>query len=356
MATSLCFFGAGASVPFGIPTMAGLLQGLEERLETGVLPGLSMYRDIKLKLQNYMPFDIEALIRVLDTILAGDAKAPLLDPSIHYFSDWGNSFESMTKFKEEQAFRNKDEAESLLTEIKGYIAEACSPKTTPFDIHQAFFQKVLFNLSHDHTVDIQSNRPSGINYQIFTTNYDLIIESYFRSKRLAYECGQGPNGMLEIDRRENPDLYGHNIQRFQIYKLHGSVNWYVGENGALQWGSEPAIPGGAKLMADPVERELMIYPAAQKYTFREPFYDMFHHLKQTLLSSDICYVIGYSFRDDDILGLFHDALAARNNLTLCLIDPDADNIFQRSFAEFDKRVYLITREFSAESVEGLPSR
>lgn len=353
MPTSLCFFGAGASVPFGIPTMARLVDQLEERLASEYSPCVVLYREIKSKLQDYTPFDIEALIRVLDAILAGDAKAPLHDPSIHYFSDWGTSFETMTKYKQEHASRNKADAEALLSEVKRFIAEACSPKTRPFEIHQAFFQEVLGKLGHNHSVGLQSNNPTAINYQIFTTNYDLVIESYFHDKSLPYECGQGQNAKLDIKQHANSDLYGKNISHFQIYKLHGSVNWYVGENGALQWGTTAAIPGESTLMGAPVERELMIYPAAQKYTFREPFYDMFHHLKQSLLNHDTCYIIGYSFRDDDILGVFHDALDAQNALHLCLIDPDAEDIVRRSFAGYDRRVHIIAMEFSTESVRSL---
>ena len=75
-------------------------------------------------------------------------------------------------------------------------------------------------------------------------------------------------------------------------------------------------------------KELMIYPAQQKYSFREPFYDMFHYLKRRLVEpmNRQCYVVGYSFRDDDILGLFHDALDQNQGLQVVLLDPEAETV------------------------------
>ena len=148
-----------------------------------------------------------------------------------------------------------------------------------------------------------------VRYPIFTTNYDPILEAYCKSRNFLYASGELLNGRLDIS-SSNDKLYSMNENAFHIYKLHGSINWYVGEDGQMHWVSAPVQPGTRTFLGDKVQREMLIYPTQQKYTFREPFYTMFHHLKRCLASQDYdrCYIVGYSFRDDDILGMFHDSL------------------------------------------------
>ena len=72
------------------------------------------------------------------------------------------------------------------------------------------------------------------------------------------------------------------------------------------------------------------------------------HLKQILANdrTDHCYVIGYSFRDEDILGLFLDAFRLNPNLHLSLMDPDADRIASEKFGDFIDRVQKFNGGFS----------
>ncbi|GAG14308.1 unnamed protein product [marine sediment metagenome] len=62
-----------------------------------------------------------------------------------------------------------------------------------------------------------------------------------------------------------------------------------------------------------------------------------------------CYVVGYSFRDEDILGLFQDAMMMNRQLYLILIDPMAETIAQEKFSEYGERVYRISEAFTEEA-------
>ena len=353
MARSICFTGAGASVPFGVPSMAEMVEQLERELERDAPLHLPLFRDIKSKLQHYESFDIEALITVLQDMIAKDPARVLAHPSVHYVSTWDLGFQRMTELASENAERNRTSAEDLLSEIKQFVARLCSIKEPRFEVYEALFQEALFKEGYDLRTDLSQDSPSGLNYQVFTTNYDPVIEAFFDAKRLPYECGEGQNRLLDLS-NSNPALYGSDVSRFQIYKLHGSVNWYRAEDGRLRWGTTAAESGSQTLRGDQVVSELMIYPATQKYTFREPFYSMFHHLKECLQRSETCYVIGYSFRDEDILGLFHDAMDLNDRLRLCLIDPKADAIVRAKFFGYSPRIDKIPTEFSVESTRSLP--
>ena len=84
----LIFIGAGGSVPFGIPTMSELVKAFEEKLDKKPLALRNFYEDLKNRLVNYQDYDIEALITVLQDVIALD-QVPmnvLSQPSIHYFT------------------------------------------------------------------------------------------------------------------------------------------------------------------------------------------------------------------------------------------------------------------------------
>jgi hypothetical protein len=121
----------------------------------------------------------------------------------------------------------------------------------------------------------------------------------------------------------------------------------------MRWLTEATRPGKTTLLGDQVVKELLIYPAFEKYTFREPFYTMFHYLKNTLGHCDACYVVGYSFRDDDILGLFHDSMELNNKLELYIIDMNAPKIAKEKFQDLMGRVHQIPMEFSVQAARNL---
>ena len=80
---------------------------------------------------------------------------------------------------------------------------------------------------------------------------------------------------------------------------------------------------------------------------------MCHRLKERLQRCETCYVVGYSFRDDDILGLFRDAMDLNDGLRLCVIDPNADAIVRTKFYGYRERIKAIPMVFSVEAVREL---
>lgn len=68
---------------------------------------------------------------------------------------------------------------------------------------------------------------------------------------------------------------------------------------------------------------------------------------------DRCYVVGYSFRDDDILGLFLDALELNTALQILVIDPEAQKIVNNRFERFQARIKLIDKGVSTHAAASL---
>ena len=98
---------------------------------------------------------------------------------------------------------------------------------------------------------------------------------------------------------------------------------------------------------------MLIFPMRDWYTFREPYYPLFHALKAKLLERRHCYVVGYSFRDEDILGLFLDAAGLNKNLTFCLVDPSAKVIAHTKLTKIQKRVAIVPYELKDERTSAM---
>ena len=276
------------------------------------------------------------------------AEAIFNDPSLHFYTP--NDFQTFASSVQSLGQRYCNEAKQILEDLKTFIAESCNFMDTPFELYTELFGKgIKYDFNYEQ--ELKSQR-RDIENCIFTTNYDLVLEAYCNHLRLDYENGETHGGILDID-NSNARLYQSGYRVHQIHKLHGSINWYVDEKGFMRWISEPVTTGKRTSLGHKVAKELLLYPATFKYTFREPFYTMFHHLKDCLLEGRVCYVVGYSFRDDDILGIFHDALAKNQNLHLVLIDPVANVIKDERFSEFVDKIQCISEPFNMNAVEQL---
>ena len=75
MSNFIVFLGAGASATAGIPTMSQMVEEFEVDLRNRLSPLLSLYDGIKMRLKDYLNFDIEALITVLQDIIEVDQEA-----------------------------------------------------------------------------------------------------------------------------------------------------------------------------------------------------------------------------------------------------------------------------------------
>lgn len=354
VAEFVVFIGAGASEPFGVPTMQQMVEQFEATLRNKISPQLPLFDEIKSKLRDYRVFDIEALITVLQDIVDID-KALFREfnrPSLHYLSTWATAFTQMLKYTRDDAARNCSQAKQLLNEVKSFVADACSIKIDQYEIYDEFFSTVYEKYGYHYRQDLESQDEVRYNCIIFTTNYDRVLEAY-RHRMVDSYCGESERQLLSIQNKDDPRLYSPTSHLFQIHKLHGSINWYIDQKDRPCWSTEAIEAGKTTPLGDKIVRELLIYPVAEKYTFREPFYAMFHHLKDMLTMCKDCYVVGYSFRDDDILGLFYDAFALNNKLHLYLIDPNANRIRSETFSSYMHRITPIHDKFSVNSSKRL---
>lgn len=350
MSDYVFFLGAGASKPFGIPTMTEMVDDFEAKTKEPHYGLGYVVQEIKHRLRDYQTFDIEALITVLQDVAnySTVSEAIFKHPSLHFFTP--TDYRTFVSSVETLGKQYHNEANQILADVKDFVVESCNLMYKPFEIYLELFSNAMKENNYRRSVD--KGRPD-IRNCIFMTNYDLALEAYCTHFGINYENGETPRGRVLNIGTSNPGLYQRGQNAHQIYKLHGSINWYADQSNIMRWSSEPVKTGRTLALGQQVEKSLLIYPAFAKYTFREPFYAMFHHLKQCLVTCKACYVVGYSFRDEDILGLFRDAMTLNKHLRLVVVDPMAEIITREKFSDYEDRVHRVCETFTIEAIEQL---
>jgi hypothetical protein len=121
---------------------------------------------------------------------------------------------------------------------------------------------------------------NGINrdyaVEIFTTNYDLLLEEAMEQARTPYFDGFSGSKTAFFD----PSSISSNDMPprwIRLWKLHGSINWSRNTKGEV-------------VRSDGVDDGTMVYPSHIKYdqTQSAPFSSLFDRLKNFLLNQIVC--------------------------------------------------------------------
>ncbi|MFA4994144.1 MAG: SIR2 family protein [Bdellovibrionales bacterium] len=137
--------------------------------------------------------------------------------------------------------------------------------------------------------------------EIFTTNYDLLMEEAFERAHVPYFDGFSGGHVPFFDAASvaSDDLPP---RWARLWKLHGSLGWDIeGKN---------VVRGRGK------DATQLIYPDHLKYDLiqKQPYSAFFERLKQFLLTPDVLLIAtGFSFNDSHICAVLEEALAANAN-------------------------------------------
>ena len=133
--------------------------------------------------------------------------------------------------------------------------------------------------------------------EIFTTNYDLLMEESFERARAPYFDGFS-GGLtpffdpVTVAADDLPSRWS------RLWKLHGSLGW--------------AVEKGVVVRGKGREASQLVYPDHLKYdlTQKQPYASLFERLKRFLLTPDtLLLAVGCSFRDPHVCTVLDEALA-----------------------------------------------
>jgi len=359
----MILFGAGASVPLGIPTMEEFVRKFEMEISRSRLLK-DFYDQIKLSITKAREFtgrdwtfDLESLMAVLEDI-AGVEKTSISPPTIAFISYQLKSGKLQDWSIKESRMMFSYLANEMLNKLRYFVVKACAEPLTKiecedFDRYYGPIFKLL-GKSAARTVF------SSVSQWIFTTNWDICLKAWL-------ECiGEEFDDGFVLDRSKKTILNPHagwQGKRFNLIHLHGSIDSVKIERSRIGGRYEDIlkVSGAHKYLLhyfkgnpEEIERIFMIYPlevVGYENSVRSPYLDMLNILRNVLMRENTVFVIGFSFRDVTISSIFEDVLrvkAERNEwfpiktkklenrakeaknmpLKLVIIDPNPEKILK----------------------------
>ena len=267
------FLGAGASVPFDMPTterFRGLMHE-EPKIQKD---------DIMLQLLNAPGFkDIEHVLRAIEDI--EDIKG-----------EYGKSFLASFNLTP-QSFPNTflQELDSCKETIIKYVYQYYSFDTEKIQKVKEHYDSIFKGLHLEKKI------------HVFTTNYDQIVEEYVRNTK-----GLFPNDGFKHDEKTQKNIFdskNFDANRdddgrttVNIYKLHGSLNWKKVNGQIMRQDTENQSQNKSE--------NILIYPTLDPKNGldEEPYKTISSKFKTHIKNTDVFVVVGYSFRDAPINDIF----------------------------------------------------
>lgn len=155
--------------------------------------------------------------------------------------------------------------------------------------------------------------------EIFTLNYDLLVEKALEKASLPYFSGFIGNVKPFFITDSVDDFQGVYVKQswVKLWKLHGSLNFVKDENDKIYIDNTGSSSS----------ENLLIYPSMDKYlsSRKAPYISYLDRLRKYLIDKEkIVFVLGYSFGDDHINEVIVNGL--NNNHRLSIIAFAFDNI------------------------------
>jgi hypothetical protein len=306
------FFGAGTSCALGIPNVEQLTLGIEAKLKNDFLANFKLVKTDLESIITDRKINIEDILNQIRRIreLTGET----------------------TKVYEGVSGEN---AKLLDKEICTIIYDIILGKESVADISQTKkFFAWLSLLNRDFSKEV------------FTTNYDLIIEKSLEASQIPYF--DGFVGSFE------PFFWQESIDQFvskndmtqnwiRLWKIHGSLSWFWKEDIITK--SQKIIRIGKIENIKKEDNELVIYPSKEKYdsSKKQPFIAYFDRLKNYLLSGELLFVFtGYSFSDQHINEIIFNCLRQNNRLTVLVFffqDSEVENLYKQTSSYMNLNVF-----------------
>ena len=264
----LLFTGAGASVELGVPTMRRLAEDLHAHLKNQKLP--ENIFDHFNRLIKDADYDVEKLIELVDSLESGEKARQEIGLEIN------NNLLNAVR--------------TMRWETEWYIQHACEQIK---DLEAYALWGAALRRSNNH------------NICFVTTNYDRSIEigCKYTSKKID-------DGFSDYDGQEFAQWKGINVKSSRkILKIHGSTDWYLGEDDLVYKLKHPMPLYGdlsisSKNSDIPKMTSAIVLPTREKKINQPPYPDLNTDFRNAARDAEIAVFIGTSLRDPDIKDIF----------------------------------------------------
>lgn len=264
--------GAGISIPIGIPAMHGMFKAFMNRAESGISVedrnACRLFTD-----ELGVPEDLEEFLVAANAVTEFDSTSlsRLIERSIS----------SRKQAKVIQEYRSRfshhvGSAENLRSRILEFMARKCFQFDR--DLATALFGGVVTSLAKK-------------GYPVYTTNYDFSFEHVAIENHIPIN-----DNFTNVRQRNlwNPSIDFSVGNALTLVKLHGSVTWYVSDDGQIEkiYSNTDINPIGK-----PIDR-IVIAPTRFKDIYAQHFFALYSHFLTNLATAGVLIITGHSLRDD----------------------------------------------------------
>lgn len=341
-------FGAGVSIPAGLPTT----QDITDRILSGddihrhscdnycIGPPVNMQKEDKYvnKITQYLKYlriltdkfykdfrttNYEDLYYINNQILdcfSGEYDNPAVQPIIDKIES-----ECSFLFLDHPTRPNKQMTlHELSKETKNYIRDFLDNLLHPDPgLHNIDYLKFIIDANNDSLI-------SKIN--IFTLNHDTILEKYFNENKIEY-C----DGFTEEDGNRklwNKNSFNKFNNKICLFKLHGSTDWYrYGERYTCKLiGNDrehPKNTNGVMLSSTSNSNHPVILIGTFNKIFEyqyDVFYELHHLFRESSKKTDYLIISGYSFNDKSINARIGEFIHSDSPKKALIIHPDPSEL------------------------------
>lgn len=177
-------------------------------------------------------------------------------------------------------------------------------------------REVKFDEIRDFWTDVQEDGDFN-RCDIFSLNHDKVLEKLFTNSVIPFNDGltYDSDGL----RYWNRNLFEQNQRKMQLYKLHGSIDWWHHDRGVVNRNSSEG------------KRALLIgtYMKMLEYAGPDVFQDLFHLFYRCLILEEAqnLVVIGYGFRDRGINNMIINWIYNNpTNKNMIIVAPKIDKM------------------------------
>jgi hypothetical protein len=224
--------------------------------------------------------------------------------------------------------------------MRRFVRNACvlNSSNTLSEVYSNFFNNIS-NALEGVPIHRNTNTKYDENWTIFTTNYDLCLETFWRD----YEGIDLFTGFRRKEFSPNHFLYysgsdllnrntGHDVMR--LVKLHGSISWLRKRKDKQIRETEYSLDASEMIGRGSLyEGEIVMYPLLEKHLYLDPYIQMFYCLNKEWQIKRTCISIGYSFRDSIIANIFSSLMKEYKRKKIIVIHPHASNVISCVFDE-----------------------
>ena len=146
--------------------------------------------------------------------------------------------------------------------------------------------------------------------KVFSLNYDLCFEKVIGENLVETGFGDGSEWHYSnFDLESNP-------KDFYLYKLHGSINWYIDDDTRKVNKNDNIQTRNPQL----------IFGIEHKLHSIDPYFYYSSEFRKATLDCKLILSIGYSFEDNYINGILSQAIKSKDNVTLLSVQPLSKSI------------------------------